>query len=272
MQEQAQPEDSQIQVKLVFRESEIFLHRHISEQLLKQLCKKNLLDDKTLTLFDAEHTTLQTVCLDNANVTASVLKILSNHKILQFEAKGTEISLANIICSFGSWTLSNIQCLSLSGSKALNSMKGLETIAYLRNLNTLNVGNTDLNDQGLEIIANELHRLENLDISGTKVNIISPLLVCKDRIKSLSMYNLLISQCRGTEKILCQLRELRFLDVSEHVSNIQPFMGHQPAKLRVQGLLEDVDNLPHLQGLDLSGRDEINEDLFRYVHFRYNID
>lgn len=66
-------------------------------------------------------------------------------------------------------------------------------LSKLRNLQSLNVSCTEFNRHGLEIVAEDLPQLESLDISCTRVDDISPLRKCRDRLKSLTMYNLKVS-------------------------------------------------------------------------------
>lgn len=63
-------------------------------------------------------------------------------------------------------------------------------LSKLRSLRNLNVSCTEFNRHGLEIVAEDLPYLESLDISCTRVDDISPLRKCRDRLKSLTMYNL----------------------------------------------------------------------------------
>ena len=61
-------------------------------------------------------------------------------------------------------------------------------LAKLRNLQVLNVSNTEFSRASLDLVVEDLPLLETLDISQTKVNDITPLRKCKDRLKSLSLY------------------------------------------------------------------------------------
>ena len=63
-------------------------------------------------------------------------------------------------------------------------------LSKLRSLQVLNVSGTEFNKHGLEIVVEDLALLESIDISCTRVDDISPLLKCKNRLKSLTMYNL----------------------------------------------------------------------------------
>jgi Zyg-11 family protein len=66
-------------------------------------------------------------------------------------------------------------------------------LSKLRSLQSLNVSWTEFNRHGLEIVAEDLPQLESLDISCTRVDDISPLRKCRDRLRSLAMYNLKVS-------------------------------------------------------------------------------
>jgi len=66
-------------------------------------------------------------------------------------------------------------------------------LSKLRSLQSLNVSGTEFNRHGLEIVAEDLPQLECLDISNTGVDDITPLRKCRDRLKSLTMYNLKVS-------------------------------------------------------------------------------
>ncbi|XP_014662514.1 PREDICTED: protein zyg-11 homolog B-like [Priapulus caudatus] len=259
---QAEPEEP-CSLKLVFRDPDVFLHRNISERLLRTVCDKGLLDDRMLTLFDAAHTTLRAACVDASPVTAAGgLRVLRGHRIARLDARATAVPVADLVACLGTWSHANLQCLNLNGSAAIDDTRSLAAIASLRHLSALNVSDTELGDRGLETIVGGLPRLESIDLSGTKVCSIAPLLRCADRLRSLSLYNVSLSHGVRADDVLRQLRELRHLDVSEHVSAVHPLVP-PPAKQRVQGLLEEPHSLPHLQSLDLSGNDDINDDTLR---------
>jgi Zyg-11 family protein len=63
-------------------------------------------------------------------------------------------------------------------------------LSKLKSLQTLDVSGTEFNRHALDIVVEDLPRLENLDISSTRVDDISPLRKCKNRLKHLAMYNL----------------------------------------------------------------------------------
>lgn len=116
----------------------------------------------------------------------------------------------------------------------------------LQSLQTLNVSDTELNRHGLETIVKDLPLLENLDISCTRVDDISPLKKCKDRLKVLNMYNVHITGCGNLISVLREMHELRHLDISGE-------RLHAFEKLEITCLLKDVNCMPHLISLDISG-------------------
>lgn len=124
------------------------------------------------------------------------------------------------------------------------------SLCKLQSLHTLNVSDTDFDHLGLETIVQYLPLLESLDISSTRVDDITPLKKCKDRLKTLTMYNLQITSCGNLISVLQELNELRHLDISEERILSQPF-----EKMEVTWLLKAVSGMPHLVSLDISGVD-----------------
>ena len=87
-------------------------------------------------------------------------------------------------------SLQNLRLLNVSNSTFMDSNKYCVVVALakLRNLQVLNVSNTEFSKASLDLVVEDLPLLETLDISQTKVNDITPLRKCKDRLKSLSLY------------------------------------------------------------------------------------
>ena len=87
-------------------------------------------------------------------------------------------------------SLQNLRLLNVSNSTFMDSNKYCVVVALakLRNLQVLNVSNTEFSRASLDLVVEDLPLLETLDISQTKVNDITPLRKCKDRLKSLSLY------------------------------------------------------------------------------------
>ena len=73
--------------------------------------------------------------------------------------------------------------LNVSNSTFMDANKYCVVVALskLKHVQSLNVSNTEFNKTSLELVAEDLVLLENLDISQTKVNDITPLRKCKDR-------------------------------------------------------------------------------------------
>ena len=246
---------------------EFFLPNYLSDQLLQCLNQKQKLTDDTIALFNSESTRLKRVKIQNAPLTVNGLKVLRSHKIVELQCCGLRsVSVNDLIGCLGEWTLSHLRLLNVSNSTFINSARFcvLVSLSKLKNLHTLNVSFTEFNEFGLDIIVQDLTSLENLDISGTPVNDLTPLRKCKDRLKALSMYNLRASHKEQTITVLCELKHLRQLDVSDDFS-LQPFMSSnmQQSKLKVNSLLSQHTCLPELKALDISGKDKIDEELLR---------
>lgn len=117
----------------------------------------------------------------------------------------------------------------------------------------MNVSGTEFNKHGLEIVVEDLPLLENLDISCTRVDDITPLRKCKDRLKTLTMYNIKISGCGSLIPVLLELNELRNLDISDE-KDTYAFEMFAPKKQKIGDFLKAVHCMPHLTSLDLSGK------------------
>lgn len=128
------------------------------------------------------------------------------------------------------------------------------TLSKLRALHTLNVSETEFNKHGLEIVVEDLPLLESLDISCTKVDDITPLKKCKNRLKTLNMYNLKINESANLISVLLELNELRNLDISDErdMHALNSVLG--PAKPKITDFLKAVHCMPYLTSLDLSGK------------------
>ncbi|XP_069126204.1 protein zyg-11 homolog B-like [Argopecten irradians] len=257
--------------KLTFKDPEVYFHGDLSEQLLNSLCEKGKLTDETLSLFDPSVTNLKRVCIHDAQqLTTRGLRTLKTHRISELEITGLKsVTVNDAIGCLGEWTLCNLRSLNVSNSTFLNSTKFcvVVSLSKLRNLHSLNVSRTEFNKHGLEIIAEDLPCLESLDISCTQINDISPLRKCRDRLKSLSMYNLRASNKDDVVPVLFDLTKLVHLDVSDD-SVITPvqhtFMaGDSQSKFPIQDLLEKFNCLPHLTSLDISGKEGAVEKTLR---------
>ncbi|KAF7993187.1 hypothetical protein HCN44_006247 [Aphidius gifuensis] len=254
--------------RLNFKDPDVFLPAQISEQLLARLCEKNALTDLTITLFDSTTTRLRYVRLkDASSLSAKGLKVLKQHKVVDLEINGLKITINDLIGCLGDWSLQNLRSLSVAKGSFIDCSRVCVFLALskLRALHTLNVSGTEFNRHGLEIVVEDLPFLENLDISCTRVDDITPLKKCKDRLKSLSMYNLKISGYGNLKSVLLELNELRNLDISDERDSYT-FEMFAPVRSKVTDLLRAIHCMPHLASLDISGKDEIDvNDLKEFI-------
>lgn len=251
--------------KMVFKDVEACFHSGLSEQFLTALCEKGKLGDETLALFDSTVTTLKRVCIHDAPLSLKGLRTLKTHRISELEITGLkDVTVNDVIGCLGEWTLSNLKMLNVSNNTFLNNSKFCVVVALskLRSLHSLNVSYTEFNKHGLDIIAEDLPCLENLDISSTPISDVSALRKCKYRLKSLSLYNLQLPNSPETVSVLCELTHLRHLDISSDALG-QNFITMHPSQFQVTALLEKTDCHPHMRSLDISGREEVPEPLLR---------
>lgn len=262
--------------RLTFRRPDAFLPAEVSEQLLSNLCEKKRLSDLTITLFDSKTTRLRHVRLKDAStLSAKGLRILKQHKVVDLIVNGLKITVNDLISCLGDWSLQNLRSLSVAKGSFMDCSRHcvVVTLSKLRALHTLNVSGTEFNKHGLDIVVEDLPLLESLDISCTRVDDITPLRKCKDRLKTLNMYNLKISGCGNLIPVLLELNELRHLDISDE-KDTHAFEVFAPARPKITDFLRTLDCMPHLTTLDLSGKDDINsKDLKNFiashVHLRF---
>ncbi|KAK3611985.1 hypothetical protein CHS0354_011644 [Potamilus streckersoni] len=254
-----------IQTKLTFKDSDVFFHGNISEELLRTFCEKGKLTDETLSLFDPNVMNLKRVFIKDAQLSTKGLRILKTHKISELEITGLKsVTVNDVIGCLGEWTLSNLRTLNVSNSTFVNSTKFcvVVSLSKLRSLQSLNVSNTEFNKHGLEIIAEDLPCLESLDISSTAIDDILPLRKCKERLKYLSMYQLRAAHTCDIVSVLCELTKLVHLDASDDTyQSVQSVINLHPSKFKISDLLSRTHCLPKLVSLDISGKEGLKEPL-----------
>ncbi|XP_076650034.1 protein zyg-11 homolog B [Halictus rubicundus] len=248
--------------RISFKHPNIFIPAEISELLLSNLCEKKALSDLTITLFDSKSTRLRCVQLKDASVlSAKGLKVLKQHKVQELVVNGLNITVNDLISCLGDWSLQNLRSLSIAkGSFQEFSRYCVVVTRKLKALNSLNVSGTEFNKYDLEIVVNDLPLLENLDISCTKVDDITPLKNCKNRLKTLYMYDLKINENAKLFSVLLELNELRHLDISElrDTHRVTSVFNVCYGKPTLTDFLKAVDCMPYLISLDLSGKVDIN--------------
>ncbi|KAL3887085.1 hypothetical protein ACJMK2_027041 [Sinanodonta woodiana] len=273
-----------INVKLAFKNSDVFLTDAISEEFLKTLCEKKKLNDETFALFDSNFMNLKRVYIKDAQLSAAGLRILKTQQIVQLEVSGLgNVTVNDVIGSLGQWTLNNLKTLHVSNLKFINTPNKMGVGSYLntadldvnigslRSLKYLDVSNTELNALGLNIIANKLPCLEVLNISCTRISDIKPLRRCRDRLKCLSMYDLKIGS--DSIPVLTRLTGLVHLDVSYDSHSISRFENNVDSfRFKVSDLLSCTHCLPNLTSLDISGNEGLDEPiLMQFLKSHYNI-
>ncbi|KAK6179412.1 hypothetical protein SNE40_011778 [Patella caerulea] len=240
-----------------FNDQDVHLPHNISEQLLKRLSDIRKLNDSTIKIFQPQNTTLGRLVIRNATgLTQDALGILKNHKILDIEiVHQPTININELVECLGEWTLKHVRTLNVEGM-SFTPNKDFELLTKLRTLRSLNVSDTEFNNEGLEVIARELNCLEHIDISLTKVTDISPLRKCKEKIKVLAMFGVEVSDSEQTGSILLELTRLVYLDVSS-------LLFSKPMHLAIVNILTTKDAHPRLTSLDISNIC-VPEDVIRF--------
>ena len=281
-------------------EDETYLHTELSEQLLERLCLKGPenkpITDLTLTLFHPNNTRLRSVRLTNVSrLTLDGLRILREHNIIELKIHGLanatvsdvigqclgelyfsvtgQKSLHSGVCNLcyflstlGTWTINHLKSLNVSNS-LLMLPNGYTSMTFqlgkLKNLTSLNVSGTGLNATSLEALVENLCKLENLDISCTKVGDISCLKKVNNTLKSLNLYGLTFAPnaevIKDAIRVISEMTNLKHLDISDEKDLQHPFdmlninQGKIPA---VQFLTQTIEKLPSLVSLDLSGKSQ----------------
>ncbi|XP_038068672.1 protein zyg-11 homolog B-like [Patiria miniata] len=245
--------------RLIFKNPDAIIHSDLAERLLTKLSENGNLTDTSLTLFANQCIMcLRRACIRNASLTSRGLRALACHQLIELDASGVQnVNVNDVIGALGEWTRKHIRSLNVSGCTFLNNSKFCIVISLpqLRNLRHLNVSYTEFgNNLGLEWVAEGLSHLESLDISGTLVYSIQPLLKLKPTLKSLCMFHTRVPE-KDLIPVVLALDELRHLDISQ---DVHPMMdNHQNPS--VNTLLEAHQSLPHLTSLDISGRDNVQD-------------
>ena len=107
-----------------------------------------------LTLFDGDTTRLRHVRLSDASkLTVKGLKTLKGHKIVELEALGlTKATVGEMVNCLGEWSLQNLRHLNVANSTFVDSNKFcvIVELSKLKNLQVLNVSNTEFNNASLK--------------------------------------------------------------------------------------------------------------------------
>ena len=160
--------------------------------------------------------------------------------------------------------MNNLRSLNVSNSLLMPPNKYTSMVLQLtklRNLTSLNVSRTGFNAVSLEIVVDNLCKLEILDVSCTKVGEISCLRKLKDCLKKLNLYGLTFAPnpevLHDAVMVLIELRNLQHLDISDEKDLQHPFDMLNPNQGKIPAikfLKSCGEKLPLLKSLDLSGK------------------
>ena len=217
-------------------------------------------EHQTITLFSSKVTNLKRVKITNAQLSLQSLRVLKGHRIIDLQVTGLEkVSVTDLLACLNDWTLTHLRYLNVANNTFVSGSKFciLVSLARLKRLQGLNVCNTEFNETGLDVLAQNLACLEVLDISGTPITDISNLQKFKGQLKSLTMFNVHYGYNEASIKTLLSLQELKHLDIS-HDFAIQPPVPHEFVRTNVERLLERLKCNINLTSLDVSGK-EIQE-------------
>lgn len=246
--------------------------QEMADQLLRLMSKKGVLNDATVGIFrDSKQFRLRRATIRSCTVSADAFHLaLCPHRLQELDASWASADLtgASVISGLASNPAcrSSLQRLSLNGLRMdWSRLKEGGGVAFssLQGLRTLNLANTDLSDEVLEDIC-ALPHLEMLDISCCAVSTLTPLLQCKNTLKSLVAHRLRQLDMSPSRLlfVLTQLQNIRHLDFSD--DHLSEDSDGSNADETVRQLLEGSPQvLPSLVSLDISGRRRITETAVR---------
>lgn len=223
--------------------------------MISFLIFSGVLDGKTVGIFqNVEALRLRRAYIRSSRVSAEAFRLsLCPHKLQELNASHihSDITISDIL----HYLSSNKDCrqglhtLLMNGLNLYGQTGELQEARFsvFRGLNNLSVAWTDLDDTGLDDICS-LPMLESLDVSGTNITDLTPLLNCQSRLRSLTVHGLqkLEMSTASLLSVLDKMHVLRHLDISNDrlVTDVDNL---------VQQLLERPGILPQLVSLDVSG-------------------
>ncbi|KAK2723083.1 protein zyg-11 homolog B-like [Artemia franciscana] len=263
----------EISDQLSLKDSSVYIPSGLSEQLISVLSEKGKLNDNTVSVFSSENTSLKHVNITNGQgLTKKGLRVFKGHNIVELTTVGLSAPVCDLMSSLNEWTKHNLVSLNISACPFRNPNSPIVNvleICRLKNLRVLDISRTELNDHNLAMICEDLPNLEVLDISQTEVNDISVLRLLKERLRSLTMYDLRSVSADNLISVLSDLRKLQHLDISvdKERDRTVPFRVMTGNQLRLEKFLKHPDMLPLLLSLDISGKEEEVEsgDLRRFL-------
>uniref|UniRef100_A0A3Q4BR99 Protein zer-1 homolog-like C-terminal domain-containing protein n=1 Tax=Mola mola TaxID=94237 RepID=A0A3Q4BR99_MOLML len=247
------------------------LPQEMADQLLHKMAARGILNDTTVGIFrNCRELRLRRATIRCCPVSLKAfLLALCPHRLQELDASWVSGGLtgANIISGLASnpECRSSLQRLSLDGlNLAWESLWGdggtHVGFSSLQALRKLSLANTDLTDNVLEDVCS-LPQLESLDISCSAVSKLTPLLDCKNTLRSLIAHHLrqLDMPPAGLLFVFSQLHALRHLDFSDDHLTLDDSDGSGGDEATRQLLEGSPDVLPSLVSLDISGWKRITE-------------
>ncbi|XP_021516399.1 protein zyg-11 homolog A [Meriones unguiculatus] len=239
---------------LCFPESWCF-PQEIADKFLERLAWQGKLSDRTASIFQGKQMNLKVVKIRKAKLSAAAFtKAFCHHKLVEVDATSvdSELLATDIIHALqsSSWIQKNLRCLLLDSASVPPNSR-LLALAQFTGIHTLSVANMSFGSEDL-VSVSQFPNLQSLDISNTLVTDISPLLACKNRLRSLTMHYVkyLLMSSSKVIAVLRQLKCLLHLDISDH---------RQLRSDLAFCLLQQKDILPNLVSLDISGATDISD-------------
>uniref|UniRef100_H3A2E0 Zyg-11 family member, cell cycle regulator, like n=1 Tax=Latimeria chalumnae TaxID=7897 RepID=H3A2E0_LATCH len=240
---------------LCFREP-VGFPQEVADRLLQTMAYQGVLNEVTVGIFRGNHIRLKRACIRKAKISAvAFCRAFCHHKLIELDASGVnvDITITDIINGLATnkWIQQNLQCLVLNSLTLSLEDPYERCFSQLSGLRALSITNVLFYNEDLADVAS-LPRLESLDISNTSVTDITPLLSCKDRLKSLTMHHLKCLKMT-TSQILDVIGELKLLSNLD-ISDDKQFTSDIALRL-----LEQKNILPNLTSLDISGRKYVTD-------------
>ena len=257
--------DSVILQKSLRNPNGAFIHSGIADLLISRMSVCRTLCNETMELFDPNTTCLRHVVIRRSPVTATGLRVLRSHKLLSLAVEPDDpklLKVSDIMRCLNEWTVVNLRSLSVAGATFghVGGPPVIVSLCALRNLHSLDVSQTNFNENMLKIIVDDLPLLESIDISSTQVRDVTSLSQCRSRLRRLLMYNVRLSDSSSVD-VLRSLSALRVLDISH---DLNPYTSHQMSSITAESILLEGSEFHDLVSLDISGTQHVVVDLLRY--------
>nr|KAF6384285.1 zyg-11 family member A, cell cycle regulator [Pipistrellus kuhlii] len=165
----------------------------LADRFLGVMTWQGKLTDRTASIFRGNQMKLRRVDIKIAKIsTAAFVKAFCHHRLIELDASAVDpaLPISDILhglCS-SSWLQRNFRRLLLD-SASVHPDSRLLSLGQLTGLRALSVCNVHFHREDLANVS-QLPKLGSLDISNTLVTDLSALLICKDRLKSLTMHYL----------------------------------------------------------------------------------